>query len=338
MTVENSASVTIVTMDTRFGKPVPYDKTAIRPRYEELPAVVRADIAARLGGEPVSVNAAGGGFTGGFAGVLTTADGNHMFVKAAGPQTPFVVDAYTREAHFNPALPADVPAPRLRYSAQINDWVVLGMEPVAGKAPRLPFTSHELNLMLTAWEQAAAALTPAPLNLVDLGVRDFALDAGPRFTHFAAAAAGDVEPTWMPVDIHGRLEELAQLEKDVPLALHGDAVVHGDLRPDNVILGEDRAWICDWNFSCIGAPWFDTVSLLITAHGDGHDAERLFWEHTTSRDVSSHQLDAVLAGVAGYYLSNGSRPLIDRVSPYLRQHQRWNGLATLDWLSQRRGW
>lgn len=325
-------------MDTRFGKPVPYDQTAVRPRYEDLPDIVRADIAARLGSQPVTIDTVGGGFTGGFAGVLTAVNGDSLFVKAAGPQTPYVVDAYSREAHLNPALPAGVPAPRLRFASQVEGWVVLGMEPVIGKAPRLPLSSHEVTLLLAAWGQAAQALTPAPQNLVALGLRDFTDDAGDQFTKFEKVRSGELAPPNLPDAATARLTELAALEAEVGSALRGDSVVHGDLRPDNMILGTDRAWICDWNFSCLGASWFDTVSLLIVAHGDGHDAEGLFWSHPTSKGVSPGQLDAVLAGIAGYYLCSCDEPPIDRVSPYLRPHQRWNGLATLDWLSKRRGW
>lgn len=324
-------------MNSRFGNPVPYGRTAVRPAYDDLPELVRTDIAARLGSDPVAIDAATGGFTGGFAGVLTAADGNRLFVKVAGPHTPLVVDAYSREAHLNPALPPQVPAPRLRFAAQIDGWVALGMEPVTGRAPQLPLSPRELALLLDAWAQAARALSPAPRNLIALGLQDF-VDVSDQFTQFAKVGSGDVPPEDLPDNAVSRLSELIDLENGFPDAMRGDAVMHGDLRPDNMILGADRAWICDWNFSCLGPVWFDTVSLLIIAHGDGHDAERLFWTHPTSRGVSSDELDAALAGIAGYYLCKSSEPPLERVSPYIRQHQRWSGLVTLDWLSQRRGW
>lgn len=325
-------------MNVKFGKPVSYDATAVRPSYDTLPTEVRADIAARLGGEPVHVNIAGGGFSGGFAGLVTDASGRSLFVKAAGPDAPHVVSAYSREAHLNPALPDGVPAPRVRYSAQVGDWVVLGIEPVIGKAPRLPFSPTELDLMLAAWAQAAEALTPAPASIVRLGVNDFTDDAAVAFTCFQQTAAGERPVPFLPEEARGRIDELAELEAQLPAAVTADAITHGDLRPDNMILGEDQAWICDWNFSCVGGPWFDTVALLVVAHGDGHDAERLFWEHPTAADVTSEQLDVILAAIGGYYLGNVDKPIPHRVSPHLSAHRRWNGLATLDWLGHRRGW
>lgn len=324
-------------MRFELGDPVPYDATADRPGYHTLPAEVRAEITHQLGSEPVHIAKAGGGFTGGFAGILTGADESRIFVKSAGPHTPFVASSYSAEATISPLLPEAVPRPRMRFASQVGEWVVLGFEAIEGRAARLPISPDDLTLMLDAWAAAAEALTPAPQPLLDLGLPRFTEVVGDTFENFAAVVSGELPAP----DLQGfpdRFEELARLEAGMKAVLDVDAVHHGDLRPDNMILTDGRALICDWNNPVIGSPILDTIAFLVVAHGDGHDSQSLLKAHPSMAGVSDEEVDIVLAAIAGYYLCNGDKPLLENVSRYIRKHQRWNGLATLDWLASRRGW
>lgn len=321
---------------SEFGPPVPYDATAVRPAYDALPAAVHEQIAKQLGGEPVSVTTAGGGFTGGFAARVRAASGAELFVKATGEHLPHIHRAYLQEARINPALPDSVPAPRLHFADSVDDWIVLGFEAVDGRAVDLPIAPHDLDLMLDAWAKAAAALRPPPQAILDQGVEPRPIDEALR--RFTAVTAGEIDPFPLPSALEGRIDELAALDSQLEEAIKADEVMHFDLRPDNMIVGAGRAWICDWNWLDIRAAWFDTANFLALAYGDGHDAERLFWAHPTASDATDEQLDVVLAALTGYYLAQSQFDLIDGVSPYIRQHQRWCGLAAADWLAERRGW
>lgn len=321
---------------SRFGPAVPYGATAVRASWETLPAFVRDRVVRELGGGPADVRMAGGGFSGGFAARLRAESGAELFVKAAGADRPWALAAYRQEARVNPALPEGVPAPRLEFAADFEDWTVLGFEAVDGRAPTLPMSPRDLDLMLDAWADAAAALTPAPRSLLDLGVRAHPIDD--KLRQFTGVASGAREPFFVPESLRGRVGDLAALESGIDEAMRADAVMHFDLRPDNMILGEDRAWICDWNWVQVHAPWFDTACFLVAAHGDGHDADALFWGHPTAAGVAPEQLDTALASITGYYLGESAGDLIPDVSPYIREHQRWSGLAAADWLAARRNW
>jgi hypothetical protein len=321
---------------SRFGPTVPYDATAVRDTWETLPQPVRKRITAELGGAPADIRMAGGGFSGGFAARLRTDSGAELFVKAVGTDKRFAFDAYRQEARVNRALPEGVPAPRLEFAADFDDWIVLGFEAVDGRVPTLPMAPRDLDLMLDAWAEAAAHLTPAPQALLDLGVAAHPIDD--KLRQFTCVAAGAQEPFPVPPALEGRVDELAELESHLEEAMTADAVMHFDLRPDNMIVGADQAWICDWNWVQVHAPWFDTACFLIAAHGDGHDADGLFWKHPTAAGVTPEQLDTGLAAITGYYLGESVHPPFADVSPYIRAHQRWSGLAAADWLAQRRGW
>ncbi|WP_026924564.1 phosphotransferase [Glycomyces arizonensis] len=321
---------------SRFGTPVPYTATAVRPAYGTLPAAVRERIAEELGGEPTTARLAGGGFTGGFAARVRSESGAELFVKAAGPRLPYVLAPYRKEAQINPALPAGIPAPRLHFSHDVEDWIVLGFEAVNGGGVDLPMTPTDLDLMLDAWAAAAELLTPAPRSLLEAGVERRPIDDMLR--KFTGVAAGAEEPFPVPPPLEGRIDELAALDARIDEAIRADAAMHFDLRPDNMIVGAEQAWICDWNWMGVHAPWFDTACFLVAAHGDGHDAEALFWRHPTAAGVADEQLDIALAAIAGYYLAQARQDLIEGVSPYIRKHQRWSGLAAADWLARRRGY
>ena len=53
-------------------------------------------------------------------------------------------DSYREEARKLAALPADVPAPRLLWHLD-DDWVVLGIEYVAARAPHRPWRADDLD-------------------------------------------------------------------------------------------------------------------------------------------------------------------------------------------------
>jgi hypothetical protein len=321
---------------SRFGAPVPYDATAVRPSYDALPFAVRKLIVKELGGEPVSVEPAGGGFSGGFAARIRSGSGTELFIKAAGPRMPYVLAAYQKEAQINPALPEGIPAPRLHFGHEVEEWIVLGFEAVNGHGVSMPMAPEALESMLRTWAEAAEMLSPAPQSLLDAGVERRPIDA--MLSQFTEVSAGRERPFPVPPTLEGRIDELAALDSRIDEATRSDAAMHFDLRPDNMILGADRTWICDWNWMGIHAPWFDTVGFLIAAHGDGHDAEALFWNHPTAAGVAEEQLDTALASITGYYLSRARQDLVEGVSPYIRKHQWWSGLAAADWLANRRGW
>ena len=104
------------------------------------------------------------GFSPGLASRLRTADGADVFVKAvSGVATPHSVDIHRREARIAAALPADVAAPRLRWSFDDGDWVVLAFDFVAGHTPELPWRSDDLDRVLAAMVELAGSLTPSPI-------------------------------------------------------------------------------------------------------------------------------------------------------------------------------
>jgi hypothetical protein len=311
---------------------VPPGATACRPTWDELPAEVRALVSRRCGAEVVGATSIGAGFTPGFASRLLLADGRRVFVKAADERTraPFAA-SYRAEAAKLVALPPAVPAPRLLWSHDADGWVVLAVQDVVGVSPPRPWTEAHLDAVLDALEATAHALTPPPP-----GVKwpSFADEYGDLPGYWSACAdAGRVPAGLLPYA--DRCSELAAASVGL---LAGNTACHTDVRDDNILIDTDGSvWFCDWNWVVRAHPAFDSLAVLLCAHGDGHDADALLERRAVTRALPDGLVDGFLALLLGYFLVQAAEPAPD-TSPWLRAHQGWYAEAAGRWLGQRQSW
>ncbi len=305
--------------------PIPHGRTARRLEWPLLPKPVRAMVEQRIGSRVVSAASSGAGYTPGLASVLTCADGSRHFVKAASKraQRPFA-DAYREEIRRLRALPAGLPVPRLLWSNEDELWVVLELEYVDGANPARPWRADELDACLDTLEVLADALTPPPMRLATF--RDEFEECLAGWSHVRRVDAR-----------RPHLQEAAALAAGFRDATAGRALVHTDARDDNFVLAGGRALLGGWSLPVAGAAWIDTVSLLISAHGDGLDADGLLARRRLTCEVPAEDVDTLLALLAGYFLERRDQPAPNS-SPYLRVHQSWYAEATWSWLAARRGW
>ncbi|MEV6306708.1 phosphotransferase [Actinoplanes sp. NPDC051861] len=314
---------------------VPYDATAVRPNWSDLPKSVRNAISLRLGGPIIAARSAGGGFTRAFAAKITSQAGVEVFVKAAPLRDP-TSHWYAREAAITAALPPGVTAARPRWTMTEAGWFVLCLEAVDGRIPTLPWSADDLNATLTSWSAAAAALAEPSPALLAVGLPALPEILRTEMSWWSQIAAGR-EP--MPFTAHdtvasSHLAELAALEQALPTLAAGTSMSHGDLRLDNVLIDADgHAWLCDWTWPCLGAPWFDTVTLLVSAYASGLDTDTPLRD----RDAPDAGVDGALAALSGYWLVRAADGP-SSASPHSRQHQRFSGTQALAWLAERRGW
>jgi aminoglycoside phosphotransferase (APT) family kinase protein len=322
---------------------LPFGATANRPDWLELPEQVRAAITERLGAEVTATANQTSGFSAGFASRLaldgTGDERETVFVKAAADDSGSLTDCYRLEGGIVPLLPTELPVPALRWAfdeefPDAGQWVVLCFDDVPGQPPTRPWRPTELTDALTtlaAMADRLAAADPAPpvAELRDWRTEGFGYwrelveGGGPRH----AASGSD-----------GRFADLAALEAEAEQALAGDAILHGDLRDDNLIVGDDgKIWICDWNWASRGPLWYDLVTLLVTAHGDGYDANALLAAHPLGDGADPDAIDAVLAGLSGLWTYASGKPPLPG-SPYFRAIQTWCAEAALSWLAVRRNW
>ncbi|ANH40224.1 hypothetical protein I601_3825 [Nocardioides dokdonensis FR1436] len=320
---------------------LPHGRTAQRLAWVHLPPHVRRLVEQRCGTEVVGAQSCTGGFTPGFASVLVGADGSRHYVKAAsvGAQRASAL-TYRGEAAALSALGATgapLPSPRLLWShgtgpatgatGRPDDWVVLGIEHVAARAPRRPWPEDDLDAVLAVL--AELAVSPAAVG-VDLTTVAEDLADWPAQWDRVAALRPDLDPA--------RVAEASALAAGLAEAVVGDALVHGDVTDDNVLIADDgRVLLCGWAWPALGAEWLDSLWALVGPGSDGVDVEAVLRRTPLLAAAPPDRVDTVLAATAGYFLAS-SCAKVPTWSPYLRAAQRRHGEACWAWLARRRGW
>lgn len=317
-------------------RPPPLAFSGSRLTWRDLPRAVRLRIAQLAGADVSSETSATSGFTPGFAAVLELGDGLEVFVKAvSAEQNPQSPDLARREIVVAAALPPEVPAPRLLWSHDDGTWVILGFEAVRGQSPEQPWRAGDLARVLAALDALAAARPLAPN-----GLRPITATMQGHFQGWRAIAAGSAPERERDLArlgergawIAAHLADLAAWESGWQTAAAGTALVHGDLRADNVLLEPEHIWLVDWPHAALGAPWLDLAFMLpsIEMQGGGR-ADELFWDQRVSSGVAPGALRSVLAALAGYFTRESGLPAPVGI-PNLRPFQRAQAALTLDWL------
>ena len=297
----------------------------VRVAYDALPAPVRDWVDTTLGSPVVHAETQLGGFSPGVAARLRCADGARAFAKAVSADvnadSPHL---HRREAEVLAALPNGLPVPRLIAAYDETPWVVLLIDDVEGRHPRLPWHDAELERVL------ALARTINAVTDLDLG------PVGERLAEwrgFARLAAGDG-----PTDDWCRrhLDRLVELEQSSPAATTGDHLLHVDFRADNVLLGDGRDWLVDWPWARTGAPWVDLVfaAPCIALQGGPRPDELL---DRVCINADEEAVTALVAAFAGLMVYSSGLPPPPGI-PTVREFQAAQGRIALDWLRERTRW
>ena len=225
-------------------------------QWESLPPACVA-LVEKETGTVVKAESATGGLMPGLAAVVHAEHGRY-FVKAAPVDSP-AAHLYKREMAVGAALPASVPAPRMRLSFGENGWLLMVFDFKDARDADLSPGSPDLDDMLSALTtmsnvRAWDALSPVAVNVTAL--RD------------KAAALLAAEPGGQPWKMYR-----AAIDGFDAAALTGDRLTHYDLHPGNVkvsIVGDVA--VVDWAFACAGAPWIDAALLVPRLIEAGHSA------------------------------------------------------------------
>jgi fructosamine-3-kinase len=303
--------------------------------WPALPAEVHASVVAALGAEVVDDTTLQGGFTPGVACRLSLADGSEVFVKAADASAdPASAGMHRREAVVLAVVGADPAVPALRARVEVDGWVVLVTEHVAGSVPELPWTRDALAAVGVALAGLHERRTPAggspgagfpPLSsLVDHP--SYGFDRWRRFRSDPARAA---RHGLTPDDV----DALAGAEAELATWAAGDTLLHGDLRADQFLVSDDQVHVVDWPHACTGPAWIDAALLLpsVLAAGGGFTVDEARRCLPELGDAPERGVVSLLAGFVGYLLWQSDEPPIPNL-PTVRAYQRDQAVAALPWL------
>jgi aminoglycoside phosphotransferase (APT) family kinase protein len=307
-----------------------------RMPWERLPLRLRAEIERRLGSPVVAARTQAGGFSPGVAARLELADGSRAFVKAVMPspnaEAPTI---YRREGRIVAAIPQSAPVPRLLWMLDDDPdgWVVLAFEDVEGRQPAVPWVDGELDEVLRAMTALAADLTPSPLRPPIVADAAEAFEEAPNWASLLATPNPALDP-WSA----RHLGALAAIEAAAAASARGDTLLHFDLRADNLLLTSEGVRFVDWPHAHVGQAFVDLVWFAPSvAMQGGPRPQELVARYGPARQADPDALDAVIAGVAGYFTAGSLQPPSPGL-PTLRAFQAAQGQVARTWLAERTGW
>jgi aminoglycoside phosphotransferase (APT) family kinase protein len=277
----------------------------------QVPDHVRSVVETSLGSEIVDAVTPPGGFSPGAKARVRTRGGARAFVKALSVERHAPsVRLYRNEAAVMPYLPVDLPVPRLLDVYDDGNWVALVYEDVDGRSPAIPWCRDELDRVAAAIADLGAALDPSPWP----DAPSFAdVNAGVMraWQDLVTSPPSDLEPS-----IRGMLERLAVEEVDLAEVVKGEALLHNDIRSDNLLLRPDgRVVFVDWGMPCKGAVWQDVMMFALTPDlWQGADPDLLVRSHPLTRSIPASSVDVVV--LAGYAVGRLWRGRSDEMSAY----------------------
>jgi aminoglycoside phosphotransferase (APT) family kinase protein len=301
--------------------------------WPDIDPDVRAAVESLLGAPVVEARNQAGGFSPGLAARCALADGRRVFLKAVSPaQNPQACRIHRREAEVAAQLPPDLPVPRLLHTHDDGHWVVLAFEEVPGRQPAEPWDLDELDVVVPALQRFAEQVTPTPAP----GLQRMEDRYGAAFDGWRRLAAGDGDPTSYGPTVGAVIDRLAEIEEPWAEAVRGDALLHTDLRADNLLLTPDGdVVVVDWPWACTGSPWVDLVLLLPSVGlGGGPDPDTVIARFGLFADVDEGALLTLLAALTGFFVRQSLDPDPPGL-PTLRAFQRAQADVALRWLLPR---
>ena len=238
---------------------------------------------------------------------------------------------HRQEAHIAGNLPATLPIAPLMGHYDDGHWVVLVLTDIEGQPPQLPWKLDEITLVIDALEKLAHVQIPHALLELPTLKEDLA-EAFAGWKRVRELLPEACDP-W----IVERLDELESLAATGIEELDGRCLVHNDVRADNILItAQDQAILVDWPWACIGVGWFDALSVLVNvrAFDPNFNAEAVLATHPVFAEATAQQIDAVLAGLAGYFI-DVARTVAPVGLPTVRAFQKQQGDVVIKWLKER---
>ena len=215
------------------------------------------------------------------------ADGRCVFIKAA--RSAYLAGELRREAEVYAHLPAGV-APELICFDDDRDQPMLVLEDLSNADWSVHWNARRVDSVRATLKSVAAAKAPpntpgaAEVFSKFHGWND--LIANPA----AFLATGIRSPEWL-----GRSASTLQTAAlAAPIA--GDALLHFDVRSDNLCFRDGRAILVDWNWACIGTQELDVAGWLPSLADEGGPRP---WEILPGAGGFAALLAGVWANVVG---------------------------------------
>ncbi len=282
--------------------------TPLRPDRELVDRITRL-----AGGSPVAWVRRTGGYTPAERWVATLPDGSSVFIKMA--TTRLTARWLRQEVRIYESLNVRC-VPNVLAWEEHEERPLLVMQDLTYAHWPPPWTHRNVEAVLEALAEVAAAPVPGHLPAAS----DTLLASG---AHWGAVAddpadflsLGLCSVAWL----ERSLPTLLAAEARAPVA--GDALLHLDVRSDNLCFGdEDEAILIDWSHASRGAAKLDVAFLLPSLQFEGGPAPETVMPAEPE----------YAAFVSGFFAGRAGQPVIP-LAPFVRRVQREQLSTALPW-------
>jgi len=252
--------------------------------------------------------------------VVTLPDGSGAFVKIG---YSLETAAWLRDEHRFYVHARGLPfLPAMLGWYDDDERPVLALEDLSRAVWPPPWNRALVEAVLAALDRVAA--TPPPPDLLTERQGQFDLNGWPELRHDPEPflQLGLCSETWLL----SVAEPMADAAARAPLA--GDALLHGDVRGDNLCLRAGAVAFVDWNLACLGNPRFDVAAWLPSLHAEGGPAPETI--------LGGEDAGAFAALLAGYFSARAARPAIPE-APHVRPLQLMQARTALPWAARTLG-
>jgi aminoglycoside phosphotransferase (APT) family kinase protein len=273
-----------------------------------------------LGSAPVAWRAASGhGAPSNRRYVVELEDGSSAFVKIAA--LDYTAD-WLRDEHRAYGALAGLPfLPRQLGWDDDGLAPALVLEDLSGETWPPPWDAARIDAVLATLDSVHA--TPPPAGVPPAVESQFGLDGWPDVIADPQPflALGICSPEWLEDHVRVLADASASAE------IEGDALLHFDVRSDNLCLRGDRALFVDWNNACVGNPVLDTAAWLPSLHAEGGPAPHEILPH------DAPGLPQIASLLAGYFSARaGLSPIAQ--APHARPLQLAQSRTSLPWAAR----
>ena len=237
-------------------------------------------------------------------------DGNTVFIKCA--TTSLTAEGLRKEYAVYTALDAPFVC-RLIAWEDTGESPFLVLEDLSQADWPPPWTTHQIDLVRDMLVRLASFRLPGLLPLED----------NAAFTDGWQEVAADPEAfLGLKIASRGWLERAmpSLLAVDGKQVLHGEALIHCDVRSDNLCFLGDRVILVDWNLTCQGHPSADLAFWLPSLETEGGPAP----------ETILPQGAPFAAVLSGYFASRAGRPILPD-APLVRKVQLEQLHSALPW-------
>lgn len=312
------------------GLPKPVVKSS-RIQWHQIPLNVRKAIESVMGSPVSSVISQTGGYSPGTADRIVTTTVEKFFVKAVGASiNASSPDIQRKEIKVFEAMSDRLIGSGIIGSYDDGEWVAIVFRDIEGRHPDLS-NPRDRELVF----EALAELVSSPLSeKAQLLLPSLSDDVAYAFDSWKRIDENPV-PGMNPWIIE-HFDRLASLAESASERLRGEFLVHSDLRQDNILIGEEKAFIVDWPWAASGAPWFDALTVIVDAGltNIGFNTVKEIKTNPLLASCSDDDIDSVLSGMMGYFFDCARKPTPDGI-PYLRKFQYDQGLNCLRIIQER---